>query len=505
VYCQVVYICGLKPARIRHALSVLPKTLDETYQRTLREINEEEWEMAHRVFQFIAVARRPLNVKELADLLAFEFEAGSNPKFREDWRLEDPVDAVLSTCSTFLTIVDDEYQSENVIQFSHFSVREFLTSSRLAKESDTILHRYHLSMTAAHTLAAQVCLSILLHLERDVVTRDSLEEFPLAKYAAEYWVEHARLEDVMQNVEDVMKQLFDPSKPHLAVCIWIRDPYNPWHPKRQAGRPLPFCGTPLHYAAFWGLQSMTEFLVIEHLQDVNFRADNLENMTPMHLVSRNGHAKVAHFLLERGANVTAQDKHGSTPLHVASQYGQPELARMLIEHGADVTAQVDRSTPLHLALQFGQPELARMLIEHGADVTAQDDGGWTPLHLASQSGQPELARMLIEHGADVTAQKKDGSTPLHLVSTRYWPHISPQRYAEVACILLKHGADLTGQDVDGRTPLDLASSDQRLAEVAGVLLQHGLDHGGEHGLEPIPRSVNKGTSSSSVVTVNPSA
>jgi hypothetical protein len=37
-------------------------------------------EIAHRLFQFVLVARRPLLVKELADLLAFDFEAGTNSK-----------------------------------------------------------------------------------------------------------------------------------------------------------------------------------------------------------------------------------------------------------------------------------------------------------------------------------------------------------------------------------------------------------------------------------------
>jgi hypothetical protein len=153
-------MCGVIPARIRHALAELPETLDETYQRTLREIKKAEWEIAHRLFQIVAVARRPLRVKELAELLAFDFEAAPIPKFREDWRLEDPVKAVLSRCSSLLAIVDG-----NIIQFSHFSVQEFLTSARLAEASDILSRRYHISMTPAHTLMAQSCLGILLHLD----------------------------------------------------------------------------------------------------------------------------------------------------------------------------------------------------------------------------------------------------------------------------------------------------------------------------------------------------
>src|SRR5713101_206097 len=213
------------PARIQHALAELPGTLDETYQRTLGEINKADWEYTHRLFQFVAVAVRPLDVEELAELLAFDFKAGPIPKFHEDWRLEDPVDAVLSSCSSLLAVVNVE--DSRVIQFSHFSVKEFLTSARLAA-SGNVHRRYHVSMTPAHTLASQACLGTLLHLDNDVITLDSLEDYPLANYAAEHWVYHAKFEEVSRNVEDGMKHLFDPNKPHLTVCIWIHDPERLW-------------------------------------------------------------------------------------------------------------------------------------------------------------------------------------------------------------------------------------------------------------------------------------
>jgi hypothetical protein len=407
----------LHPSTYPHALAELPETLDETYERTLRGINKANWEFAHRMFQFVSVASRPLHVKELADLLAFDFEAGSIPKFHEDWRLEDPVDAVLSTCSTLLAIVND--RGSPVIQFSHFSVKEFLTSTRLAEATDIISRRYHVSMTPAHTLVAQACLGILLHLDKDV-TSDSLKDFPLAEYAAEHWVDHARFEDVSRNVEDGMKQLFDPSKPHLAICVWIYDPAVPtWRRMTRNETPLPLPRTSLHYAASWGLHPVVEFLIIEHSQDVCSR-DSTDNATPLHLASQNGHVKAACKLIERGADATAQNNDGETPLHLALKGGQVDVARMLIERGADLTAQNnDGETPLHLALrEWGQVDVARMLIECGADVTAQNNDGETPLHLALQKGQVDVARMLIERGADVTAQNNYGETPLHLALQR---------------------------------------------------------------------------------------
>ena len=87
-------------------------------------------------------------------------------------------------------------------------MKEFLTSTHLAEANDTI-SRYHVSLTAAHTLVAQACLGILLHLDENI-TNDRLKNFPLVKYAAKHLVDHVQFEDVLVNIQDGMKHLFDP-------------------------------------------------------------------------------------------------------------------------------------------------------------------------------------------------------------------------------------------------------------------------------------------------------
>src|SRR5258708_5839116 len=320
--------------------------------------------------------------------------------------------------------------------------------------SVTLPRRYHISMTPAHTLAAQSCLGILLHLDKGVITRDSLKDFPLAKYAAKCWTSHALFEGVSHNVEDGIKQLFDPSKPHLTVCVWICDPADPtWDWEGREERPLGLPQTFLHYAASWGLHSMVEWLIIELSQNVCSQRST-DNATPLHLASNNGHMRAACKLIEYGADMTAQNKDGETALHLASQEGNVDLARMLIEHGADVTSQnKDGETALHLASQKGNVDLGRMLIEHSADMTAQNKDGETALHLASQLGYVDLACMLIERGADVTSQNKDKETALHLalqrgnmVFMREWLLPSQQLTVDVGHMLIEQRADLAAQN-----------------------------------------------------------
>jgi hypothetical protein len=144
----------------------------------------------------------------------FDYNDGPIPKYCEDWRLEDPIESVLSTCSTLLALLSVD--GSEVIQFSHFSVKEFPTSPRFAEKRDTISDRYHISMTPAHTLVAQACLGTLLLLDIDA-TRHKLSKFPLAQYASEHWFEHARFEGVSQTV-------ISERKPHLKTWLSICDP-----------------------------------------------------------------------------------------------------------------------------------------------------------------------------------------------------------------------------------------------------------------------------------------
>jgi ankyrin repeat protein len=496
VFCQLVYLRGCLPGRIRRTLNELPETLDDTYARSLEEIDKKNWEYAHRLFQCVAAASRPLMVDELAEFLAFDFEAESTPSLLADWRPEDPEHCVLSICSSLLSVVKPDGGSP-VVQFAHFSVKEYLTSTRLTKAKDTI-SRFHVSMTLAHTIVAQACLGVLLHLDENV-TEDSLEEFPLAEYAAEHWVGHARIENVASKVQDGMKRLFDPSESHLHVWVWIYDLEYPHHRFERSISPGKAGATPLHYAASCGMYDVVKFLIVERAQDINARGFKDEE-APLHVVSRRGHADVTRLLLEHGADLKAETQNGNqrTPLHLASRGGHVEVARVLLEHGADTETR-DNSywSPLELASNKGHVEVTRVLLEHGADMfsaqssanrtllhfvegeeltqlflkhgvdaNAMDFYCQTPLHCASDEGRVGTVRALLEHGVDANARDANNATALHLAS--YWGHLDGVR------LLLQYGADIYARDDKGRTPF-MEATNPRHHEIMRLLLECGAD------------------------------
>jgi hypothetical protein len=88
-------------------LEELPESLDETYERILREIRKPNQGHAHRLLQCLVVAARPLRVEELAEILTFDFNVEGIPKLNLSWRWENQEAALMSACSSFITIVND--------------------------------------------------------------------------------------------------------------------------------------------------------------------------------------------------------------------------------------------------------------------------------------------------------------------------------------------------------------------------------------------------------------
>jgi hypothetical protein len=194
VFCQLEILRHCLPSSVRRTIDKLPESLDETYERVLKEIQKPNRDHARRLLQCLVVAVRPLDVEELAEVLAIDFDDEEGiPKLKPNWRWEDQEQALLASCSSLITIV--KIDDSRVVQFSHFSVKEFLTSTRLATLSGDVL-RYHIDLEPAHTILAQACMSVLLQSDDRIGQHRVGNSSPLAGYAARYWVTHAKFDHV---------------------------------------------------------------------------------------------------------------------------------------------------------------------------------------------------------------------------------------------------------------------------------------------------------------------
>ena len=490
VYCQIETLRRCFPPSIRQILGELPKTLDETYERTLLEIDAEKRTYAHRLFQCLIVSIRPLHVKELSELFAVLPDTESTSGFNIGWRPEDPEEFILSACSTLVTIVDadaDDDDNEKVVQFSHFSVREYLTSDRIANSAPVSYFR--ISPRPAHALLARACLSVLLQLDYTTVWM-GFQNSPLALYAAKHWVDHARFEDISLDIRDGMDRLFDRDKPHFEA--WVRvydmDRYDEsWDEIYKDGEdvssgledinsthPHLHHAVPFYYATLCGFHDLVKSLLTAHPED--FNAQGGVRGAPLNAALHNGHLSIALLLLENGANGENGGKACQTGLYIASSRGYIEIVRILIDRGADISAQCDdrdndrewrvKWTPLHVASKNGRLEIARILLENGADVNYQGDRCRCPLNIASRSGHADLVRLLLDHGADLNALDKRGQSALHKAS--FNGHVA------IVKLLLERGANVDIPSTRGWTPLLFAARDGHL-EILQMLLDHGAD------------------------------
>ena len=481
VFCQLETLRRSVQRNLRGILERLPKTLDETYERILKDINEDNREYARRLLHCLAVSIRPLRVEELAEILAFDFDDAHEgiPKFHAGWRWKDKEDAVLSTCSSLIAVVDSRDfigRMSRVVQYSHFSVKEFLISDRLASSTPDV-SRYHIIPGPAHTILAQVCLGFLLHFDHRIY-RECVGGFPFAGYAAEHWVAHARFDDVASRVKNGMRSLFDPNKPHLLA--WLRI-YNIDSELDVHEWDTP---NPLYYASLCGFHDLVEHLVPNHPQLVN-AIHGLFESPLLAALSRN-HIRVAEFLLRHGGNVNVWGPKKQTPVHCAILcYHWPHddmtmrVVPFLLNHGADVNARDDDlCTPLHLAAKDQLLDVSQRLLEHGADVNSRNDKGEAPLHMTyyNERFNPDhLPRLLLEHGANANAQDNDRVTPLQIAVSRC--------DVDNARILLEHGADPNVTDMYGQTALHFALKpvvdeddlDILTASAVWLLLEHDAD------------------------------
>ncbi|OWY96908.1 26S proteasome non-ATPase regulatory protein [Phytophthora megakarya] len=109
-------------------------------------------------------------------------------------------------------------------------------------------------------------------------------------------------------------------------------------------------------------------------------------------------------LIQQGLDVKS-DKLGQTALSFAVANGHIDVVTLLLDRGADIAAQDKRDrTALHLAAANGHREVVSLLLERGANVAAQDKIRWTALHCACSKGHRDVASLLLERGADVAAQ-----------------------------------------------------------------------------------------------------
>src|ERR1700730_13017707 len=201
-----------------------------------------------------------------------------------------------------------------MIKLSHMSVKDYLLSQHHVGAAG-----FSLNEKLSHSHIAKTCLAYLLQFENpDMLNSNIIGKYPLAQYAAEYWVRHVRYgvedgTDVQQ--EKLIMALFQPwhTPPFIS---WVRI-YNidkPWTTtKEMSDIPSTF-----YYASSAGLLLAVQALVKNGV-DVNLQEGRYGNA--LQATSYEGHEAIVVLLLKMGADVNAQGGGYGNALQAASLKG----------------------------------------------------------------------------------------------------------------------------------------------------------------------------------------
>ena len=311
--------------RLRKALEVLPDTLDDTYDRILCAIDKENSQDALKVLQWLVYSARPLRIDEVVDALAVYSD--DDPRFDPESRLPDPQD-ILTICSSLVTIAGVE------IRLAHFSVKEYLVSERIQNGP---ARQYSIREMPANISIAEVCLVYLLQFDKtNCLTSQTIKKYPLVRYAAKYWTQHARaVEGDTEAMHQLIMQLFWSKREAYVNWVQLFDPDKPWR-EREITRGLKRVASPLYYASLAGLIEPVR-LLLEKGADVN--AQGGVYGSALQAALSGGHDQIVQRLLEKGADVNAQGGYYGSTLQAASYQGHDQIVQRLLEKGADVNAQ----------------------------------------------------------------------------------------------------------------------------------------------------------------------
>lgn len=320
-------------SELHRTLKTLPKTLIETYDRIMDEIEAEGQQTkgdAIRVMQWIIASAPKASCEQLAEMLAVR--PGPNGGFDPMERYQSPKD-VLNLCPGLIREVLDhnadlprmDSRSNLSVQFVHLSVLEYL-------RSDVCRHHTQFNWQECNRQVLETCLKYSQHVIdlyqlccTDAEVEQLVCSMPLTVYALCRWHWH----DYVLAADDPLVD--------LATALWIgRD--------RPAHKLLDF---------------ITGIV----------RSGSLRTVSEVYQAVTLGSTRIVSSMALQRIDLEHEDSVYGTPLQVAVEEKEQAAAWQLLSLlGADPNATKSaRQPPLLSAAQCGYDGIANLLLEEGAD------------------------------------------------------------------------------------------------------------------------------------------
>ncbi|KAJ3765792.1 ankyrin repeat-containing domain protein, partial [Lentinula raphanica] len=434
---QVINKCAIS-RKVEKALATLPSDLKDTYTNIIAGYNsEDDLEYIYHLIIWLLYSFEPLHKDQVGTLLSIDLESQTVASNTE---LVTGIETIVD--STLITV-----DSNNIVQFAHASVKEFLLQSQEDDHNKRVLN---LNAHLAHNIMAQKCLVYLLHYDYNELKRRISSQVSFGQYAIDNWIEHSQYNEQARSsdeitIELVQKFLDTSSESFLKWKKTYNYNWPGWSQRIVSGYWIIFkdCNA-LHIVAFFGLYQNAQKLLNSKIykQQDKLKAVGKNVGTPLHAAAYMGHRDVVELLLKYDADINAFSKDfraqeiEKTAIEYAIDQGYKEIVEILLKHGAELNAQqtnlVFRRTGYHghkemlefllqcnaikpqehdlnvafiLAIQEGHKEMIDLLLKNNVNVNVQDAQFETVLEKAVRRNHKDIVELLLEQGAIIDTQK----------------------------------------------------------------------------------------------------
>ncbi|KAL6821372.1 hypothetical protein V8C40DRAFT_250194 [Trichoderma camerunense] len=503
-------------AGILQATALIPKTVDEAYDRILSKSYDST--EATKILHIVVAAERALSLRELG----FALSVRSNHRSYDEIDLKDEDrlrENIRDNCGLFVTIIHSR------VYLLHQTAKEFLVRDAKLLSTDYInpdlKWRHILLPHVSHKILADICILYLVLSDGYYMAIPEDDETQSAKnrilfdYSANYWAKHLR-ESHIEISEPITKSVLKICDVNSSICQnWL---HHFW--KKKSNTTVPERFTSLMVMSYFGLDTMVKMILSTMTDDFKLNArdwtykrtalswaagngfndvvkllvrgrrswrrtftlllfGNISEInhvdacgrTPLFHAICNGNVTVVETLLKAGARLDMIDDIGGTPLFYAISFRREDIVKLLLKHGASPEPGDKRATDMIFsAVENGDSQVIKFFLDSGVDIELTEEGRWTPtLHLAILLGHMDIVRLLLRQETKTEDKDENGRTLLH--------HAVISGDIDIVQLLLDTDAKVNSIDIYKRTPLSYAIDNFRSSkfELVQLLIDKGAD------------------------------
>ncbi|KAH7357075.1 hypothetical protein BKA65DRAFT_534818 [Rhexocercosporidium sp. MPI-PUGE-AT-0058] len=453
---------------VRNALNELPKTLDETYERSLYCIPMENQIMARTTLHLLS-STNICNLEDLLEALSVDLDSLSYDPRNRPWDRLAPIEV----CRCLVS-----YEPENDrIRLAHYTVKEFLISPRIGNGPAS---SFQISNDTLSYLEARC---YLVYMQDLIDYRTSPRK--LLSTLSGRWQSIAHKEEHKPDIQSLIISILVPANLQN-IIEWMswecEESFPEWSTGSDFGLPLM-----LTYLCYMDLYATTERFLTQIPGRVDFQCS---------IASHFSYSMIRYFIKPEPPSPTdsVESFNDDTVIERNTRvdknmlvFGFEELLEQYV-NDTHLLLGLDRTTVLHIAAGFRNERFLKLFVSQGAKVNSLSPNGFSVLtasiynnygrHFSVDgSSFPFSARgigvilyftkfLLRELGADPSSIG-GCITPLQLIATLF--PLNPEIYLEVAQELLAFGADPNGVTEDTMNQIRICDSSQALHR---VLIQH---------------------------------